>query len=97
MVSCVFKTILLLGVLKLATTKHYTINTNRIFLPPAWKVIYNNSPKMIISRWNFWSLPTKIPIYAKREFIIMYKNRFLSKPTPKQLSMPKGTEQIDLF
>ena len=76
----------------------YTINTKNIRLPKCYKVIYNPKAGGIYCRWDWIRPYGKIPIFANRDFIRMYRDRLLcSKEQKKELRMPKGIEQNELF
>lgn len=76
----------------------YKINVQYIRLPKHFKVIYNPNAGWEVFRWAFWKPYGKVPIYANRDFQIMYRDKLLcSKEQKKELRLPKGAEQNELF
>lgn len=78
--------------------RRYVINTQYLRIPARNKVIYNPKAGGIWCIWDDLKLYGKVPIYANRDFQIMYRDRLLcSKEQKKELRLPKGAEQNELF
>lgn len=78
----------------------YKINLQyiKLRLPKKAKVIFNQNAGWECFRWSWLKPYGKVPIYANRDFQIMYRDRFLcSKEQKKELRLPKGVEQNSLF
>ena len=78
--------------------RRYVMNTQYLRIPARYKVIYNQKAGGIWCIWDDLNPYGKVPIYANRDFQIMYRDRLLcSKEQKKELRLPKGAEQNELF